>query len=155
MSKKLNGNVAYSAGLRRVIDRRRFLALCGGAAATLIIASCVEEEATPEVDQVTLSAAQVPEAGAEPLHSEAGSFYLINNDNELLALYSRCTHQGCGVEWKPDQQGFACPCHGSQFDRRGIRTDGPAERPLDLMAIRSQPDGSLVIDTGKITQRGG
>ena len=149
------GNVAHSEGLRKIIDRRRFLTLCGGAVATLVVASCTDPDAKPEVDRVTLASGQIPTAGGEPLHSEDGRFYLINNDDELLALYTQCTHQGCTVAWQSDNQRFACPCHGSKFDRHGVRTDGPAKRPLDLMAIRRRPDGSLVIDTSDITEREG
>jgi len=147
------GNVAHSVGLQKFINRRRFLALCAGAAATLVIASCGDKDAEPEVDQVTLAGSEIPAPGGDPLHSEDGRFYLINNDDELLALYTRCTHQGCTVGWKSGEQRFACPCHGSKFDRRGVRTDGPAKRPLDLMAIQPQPAGGLVIATSEITER--
>lgn len=153
MTSKTQGDVIRSEGLRKMISRRRFLALCGGAAATLVIASCTDQDAEPEVDQVTLTEGQIPVSGGDPLYSDAGRFYLINNENELLALYTKCTHQGCTVEWESDRQRFACPCHGSKFDRNGVRTDGPAKRPLDLMAIRTEPDGRLIIDTGNITER--
>ncbi len=153
MKSNFDGSDAHSGGLRRPIDRRRFLALCGVAAATLVVASCGNADSGPEVEQVSFTNGQIPVDGGEPIHSEEGRVYLIHNDERLLALYSRCTHQGCTVQWKSDRQVFACPCHGSTFDRNGVRMDGPAKRPLDLMAVRPQPDGSVVIDTGDITRR--
>lgn len=153
MMSATQGNVTRSENLRRMLTRRRFLTLCAGAAATLVIASCVDKDAEPEVDQVTLTGSEIPEPGGEPFHSEEGRFYLINNDDELLALYTRCTHQGCTVEWQSGEQHFACPCHGSRFDRQGVRTDGPAKRPLDLMAIQPRPGGGLVVATSEVTER--
>jgi Rieske Fe-S protein len=58
------------------------------------------------------------------------------NDHDWLApramfvvFSNRCTHVGCPAQ--ATSVGFACPCHGSQFDERGARTAGPAPRPLD------------------------
>ena len=45
-----------------------------------------------------------------------------------LVLSSRCTHQGCPVDWKEDR--FSCPCHGSAFDQGGNVVNGPATKPL-------------------------
>jgi Rieske Fe-S protein len=50
-------------------------------------------------------------------------------DAMFVVFSNRCTHVGCPVVATP--QGFACPCHGSQFDPKGQRTAGPAIRPLD------------------------
>jgi cytochrome b6-f complex iron-sulfur subunit len=61
----------------------------------------------------------------------------------------------CTVEWKSGEQRFKCPCHGSRFDRHGLRVASPAERPLDLMAIERQPNGVIQIDTASITERWG
>lgn len=152
MSEK-RGYDALSDGLQKTINRRRFLVFTGGAAATLLVAACGDKDAEPEVDRVEIDGTEIPEPGGEPLYSRDGRFYLINNDDGLLAIYTKCTHQGCTVEWKSERQGFECPCHGSKFDRNGIRTDGPAERPLDLMAIRQLPDGSLVVETNAISKR--
>ena len=48
-----------------------------------------------------------------------------------------------------------CPCHGSRYDRLGIKADGPqygpAPRSMDRFSITVDGDGVLTIDTGKIT----
>lgn len=136
-----------------MITRRRFLSLCGGLIASALVAACIQEGSEPEVDSVTVNAGDIPPVGDDPLHSDEGRFYLIHNEDGLLALYSKCTHQGCTVDWKDDQQGFHCPCHGSRYDRHGVDIQGPAERPLELMAITVQSDGSLLVDTTAITER--
>jgi Rieske Fe-S protein len=48
----------------------------------------------------------------------------------MFVIWSNhCTHVGCPVQ--TTGVGFSCPCHGSQYDRRGQRTAGPAVRALD------------------------
>jgi cytochrome b6-f complex iron-sulfur subunit len=48
---------------------------------------------------------------------------------------------------------YRCPCHGSMYDSDGVRTGGPAPRPLDLMKITVVGDGSVHVATGDITTR--
>jgi Rieske Fe-S protein len=50
-------------------------------------------------------------------------------DAMFIVWSNRCTHVGCPVQ--ATGVGFACPCHGSQFDQQGARTAGPAIRSLD------------------------
>jgi len=45
-----------------------------------------------------------------------------------LALLLECTHRGCQV--RPNNNGFACPCHGSEFNQTGKVTNEPADKPL-------------------------
>jgi len=73
----------------------------------------------------------------------------------VRALYQRCPHLGCKPN--PCQKNFwmECPCHGSRYDRLGIKAlgpqYGPAPRSMDRFATRVEADGTLVINTGKIT----
>ena len=53
---------------------------------------------------------------------------IYNNGDEYVAYSLTCTHLGCTVE--EDGEGFACPCHGSRFDRDGLVLVGPAKKPL-------------------------
>jgi cytochrome b6-f complex iron-sulfur subunit len=80
---------------------------------------------------------------------QKGRFYVsCLEDGGLLALWQRCTHLGCTVPWRADEDQFHCPCHSSLFDRRGEVTGGPAPRPLDLFPI-SLKDGQLIVDTAR------
>ena len=90
-----------------------------------------------------------------------GRFYVSRLPGGLLALYRKCTHLGCVVPWRPDEQSedslaatgrFNCPCHGSRFDRYGVVKGGPAPRPLDIFPI-SIEGGKVIVDTGTITSR--
>ncbi|HEY6056489.1 MAG TPA: Rieske 2Fe-2S domain-containing protein [Candidatus Limnocylindrales bacterium] len=73
----------------------------------------------------------------------------------VRALYQRCPHLGCKPN--PCQKNFwlECPCHGSRYDRLGIKAAGaqygPAPRSMDRFAVSVDGSGVLTIDTGKIT----
>jgi quinol---cytochrome c reductase iron-sulfur subunit, bacillus type len=51
-------------------------------------------------------------------------------DAMFVVFSNRCMHLGCPVA-VAQGVGFACPCHGGQYDKEGRRTAGPPIRPLD------------------------
>lgn len=71
----------------------------------------------------------------------------------VRTLYQRCTHLGCTPNFCPTNFWFECPCHGSRYDRLGIKVLGlgPAPRSLDRFASVVDAKGVLTVDTGKIT----
>lgn len=73
----------------------------------------------------------------------------------VRALYQRCPHLGCKPNPCLKNFWLECPCHGSRYDRLGIKADGaqygPAPRSMDRFAISVDGDGVLTINTGKIT----
>lgn len=97
----------------------------------------------------------IPAPGDPPYKYLPGKFWLINNDDGALALYWKCPHLGCTVPWEASEGQFHCPCHQSIYDRHGVRIDGPAPRPMDLMALRVDELGNVVVHTGEITEREG
>jgi len=64
--------------------------------------------------------------------------------NNLLAVNPKCTHQGCTVEWQTQEQTFACPCHGSEFDAQGQVISGPATQPLSSYPVKIEGGQVLV-----------
>ncbi|WP_324715706.1 Rieske 2Fe-2S domain-containing protein [Carboxydochorda subterranea] len=81
-----------------------------------------------------------------------GKFWLSRTPQGAIALYWRCTHLGCTVPWREDEQLFHCPCHGSIYERNGQNIAGPAPRPLDYMTVEVV-NGHLVVNTGEIHER--
>jgi cytochrome b6-f complex iron-sulfur subunit len=73
----------------------------------------------------------------------------------VRALYQRCPHLGCKPNPCLKNFWMECPCHGSRYDRLGIKADGaqygPAPRGMDRFSISVDGAGVLSIDTGKIT----
>lgn len=62
----------------------------------------------------------------------------------LYALSAVCTHLGCIV--RGESEGFACPCHGSLYDKTGRVVRGPAPRALTAVSLTLEPNGNLYAD---------
>jgi cytochrome b6-f complex iron-sulfur subunit len=124
---------------------------------------------------VTVPADRIPHPGAEPVRVSEGQFWLVNlagaegdvlgigGTGGLVALWWKCPHLGCAVPWNAGFQGsqvnfpgingwFRCPCHGSTYSRAGIRVFGPAPRPMDTMDLSVNADGSVSVNTGRVTR---
>lgn len=136
------------------VNRRQFLTVSSGLLAGAFLSACLNfSDEEPEPKPVPLDPGEVPPAGGAPLHNSSERFFLINNDDGLLAFSTRCTHQGCNVRWEDARNEFHCPCHGSTFNRHGEPTNGPAPRPLDLLAVTVEPSGKVVVTAGPTTRR--
>ena len=86
-------------------------------------------------------------AGADP----TGDGTAVN----VRALYQRCPHLGCKPNPCLKNFWFECPCHGSRYDRLGIKAlgaqYGPAPRSMDRFSVVVDGGGALSVDTLKIT----
>lgn len=60
-----------------------------------------------------------------------------------------CTHLGCTVNMV--DTGYACPCHGSTYDRHGLNTGGPAPLPLVYYQVFKGASGEIMVDKSKTT----
>jgi cytochrome b6-f complex iron-sulfur subunit len=73
----------------------------------------------------------------------------------VRALYQRCPHLGCKPNACIRNFWLECPCHGSRYDRLGIKAAGtqfgPAARGMDRFSESVDAEGVLTLDTGKIT----
>jgi Rieske Fe-S protein len=67
-------------------------------------------------------------------HAEDAMFVVFSN---------RCMHLGCPIA--ATSLGFACPCHGGQYDTNGARTAGPPIRSLDRFQWEVRNDSELWI----------
>jgi cytochrome b6-f complex iron-sulfur subunit len=103
--------------------------------------------------EITVPGSLIPAVGDPPYVDQAGKFFLINNEDGVLALYWKCPHLGCTVPWNDSAGDFQCPCHGSVYDRTGVLISGPAPRPMDLMELTPDGQGNLIVNTGEITER--
>ncbi len=73
--------------------------------------------------------------------------------DRLFVIYARCTHLGCTPDWKPAENKFKCPCHGSGYDDEGVNFEGPAPRPMDRAHIELAPDGQILVNVAKLYQQ--
>ena len=70
---------------------------------------------------------------------------IYNTGGKYIAYSLICTHLGCIVE--EDGAGFACPCHGSRFDKDGMVLQGPAKEPLRQLRVEVMEDNTLRLYT--------
>src|SRR5262245_31702470 len=62
--------------------------------------------------------------------------WVVRNAERLFVIYAKCTHLGCTPDWKPSENKFKCPCHGSGYDSEGLNFEGPAPRPMDRAQVQ-------------------
>jgi len=78
----------------------------------------------------------------------AQKLYVVHDEAGFFAMSSVCTHLGCMTRYDDARQGIFCPCHGSQYDKQGRVTGGPAPRPLVRLELTLER-GRLVVDSRK------
>jgi cytochrome b6-f complex iron-sulfur subunit len=124
------------------------------------------------LDEVKVANATLPvDEGYPAYFSSAKAFVMLVNPSQqqflpgedptgdgtnvnVRALYQRCPHLGCKPN--PCEKNFwlECPCHGSRYDRLGVKAAGsaygPAPRGMDRFGVIVDNEGVLTIDTGKI-----
>jgi cytochrome b6-f complex iron-sulfur subunit len=73
-------------------------------------------------------------------------------NTNVRTLYQRCPHLGCKPNFCTTNYWFECPCHGSRYDRLGVKVLelGPAPRGMDRFAHTIE-GGVLTVDTSRIT----
>lgn len=127
-------------------SRRRFLHLVArtGAAAGIAAlgAGCGGE---------IIPAGNIADLPEGTLRAVGQTWVAIGRDEDgVYAMKLICTHAQCNIaEQGPiDPAGIRCDCHGSQFDRNGYVTKGPAEQPLEHCKVDIDADGNITVDTG-------
>ena len=103
----------------------------------------------------TVAASEVPPVNGKPYVDPPGKYYLVHNQEGVMALYWKCVHLGCTVPWIESEEQFHCPCHGSLYDYNGVRTGGPEPRPLDLMDVRVELNGDVIVANEDRSTRSG
>jgi cytochrome b6-f complex iron-sulfur subunit len=107
--------------------------------------------------------AYVPDARAYIVLIDTGQQRFLPGDDpngdgtalNVRGLYQRCPHLGCRPNPCLKNFWMECPCHGSRYDRLGIKAAGPqygpAPRGMDRFSLSVDGSGVLTLDTGKIT----
>jgi cytochrome b6-f complex iron-sulfur subunit len=88
--------------------------------------------------------------GVDTKFQQQYRIWVVRNAERLFVIYARCTHFGCTPDWKPSENKFKCPCHGSGYTNEGINFEGPAPRPMDRAHVELDPTGQIVVDTARL-----
>jgi nitrite reductase/ring-hydroxylating ferredoxin subunit len=68
--------------------------------------------------------ADLPAGSAVRFTTAAFAGYVVNDNGEIRALSSVCSHMGCTLYFRPDWKDLRCPCHGASFDLKGWLANG-------------------------------
>lgn len=90
--------------------------------------------------------------GVDTKFQQKYRIWVDRTPDRLFIIYARCTHLGCTPDWKPSENKFKCPCHGSGYDSEGINFEGPAPRPMDRARVELSPDGQILVDVSRLYQ---
>jgi cytochrome b6-f complex iron-sulfur subunit len=90
--------------------------------------------------------------GVDTKFQQRFRIWVDRTPDRIFVIYARCTHLGCTPDWKPAENKFKCPCHGSGYDSEGVNFEGPAPRPMDRARVEIAPDGQILVDVSKLYQ---
>ncbi len=119
--------------------RREFLAV---ASLTLALPSCNWFD-EPEAPLLPLEELLAKRRHIADFNGDA-VFVGLDDDDCPYALSLVCTHKKCTVGFKPELDGFLCPCHKGRYDRFGQVISGKPPRPLERFALQER-DGVVWI----------
>ncbi|WP_229208799.1 QcrA and Rieske domain-containing protein [Dyadobacter luticola] len=84
----------------------------------------------------------------------AGGFQVIGDtivahtaSGSYVALSKTCTHEGTTIGFRPAQNDFRCPNHGSEFSTTGAVEEGPATTALKAYKTALSTDGNTLTVT--------
>ena len=88
--------------------------------------------------------------GIDEKYKMTHRIWVDRTSDRLFVIFARCTHLGCTPDWKPSENKFKCPCHGSGYDIEGINFEGPAPRPMDRCHVELDAEGQIVVDASRL-----
>jgi cytochrome b6-f complex iron-sulfur subunit len=84
--------------------------------------------------------------------AEENFFLVRSREGGFLAIYRRCPHLGCTVNWNSVDEHFLCPCHASKFDIYGDFESQPVPRALDIFPVTID-EQMVTVDTSQLERR--
>jgi len=88
--------------------------------------------------------------GVDEKFKQAYRIWVVKEPPRLFCIFAKCTHLGCTPDWKPAENKFKCPCHGSGYTPEGINFEGPAPRPMDRAHVELNAQGEIIVDTSRL-----
>ena len=128
------------------LGRRKLLLVGGGVVCAHAIGCGGSEPIVLPAEIPAGNKAGVPLNTLVPVSGAAAA--IARDSGGIYALSLVCTHQGCDIAANGGPVTFNvihCGCHGSEFDHLGNVRLGPANRPLDHLAVTADAAGALTI----------
>ncbi len=90
----------------------------------------------PTVNVLVASLNDIPAEASRTYKDLSGrKFLLVHSGDGIQAFDTTCTHLGCQVFWRAQEQKFHCPCHEGYFDADGRPIQGPPVTPLRRLPV--------------------
>lgn len=130
-------------------SRREFLrqlTVLGGVA--LVLPAVAEAGVTwaPAGDASRFQAGRFTRVTLPDKYNAEELYVTRTDDGPPLALWSRCTHKGCLVDWRQEERQFECPCHRGRYDAAGKNIGGPPPQPLRRLQTKVDAGGILWVE---------
>jgi len=100
------------------------------------------EDGRAVVEGVIASEVARPGMGKNGGYGGRGLVVFRNQEGELKAFDSKCTHAGCNVAFEGER--IFCHCHGGTYDLNGKNIAGPPPKPLKELGVVEE-DGTLYV----------
>ncbi len=98
-----------------------------------------------EVDELVVGkASEVPADTGKIFQFNKDKVIVVNNGGSLTACSAVCTHLGCLVQWKEDENLIYCACHGARYQQTGEIISGPQPLPLAPFSVKVDGDDLVV-----------
>ena len=126
------------------LSSRLFLAASGFFGLGMVLRYLGFQDGSAPPDSFDLGPAENYPPGSRTVITQTPAI-VLHTASGFIAYSLVCPHLGCTIQ--PVNDGFGCPCHGSQFAEDGALRKGPAVRPMRRLRIDLSPDGHLIVYT--------
>lgn len=136
-------------------DRRNFLGKAVGGIGAVVAAGTLypvvkyiippAKKEAKELDEIVVGkASEVPPDSGKIYQFNKDKVIVVNNGGKLSAVSAVCTHLGCLVQWKADENIIYCACHGARYKDNGQIISGPQPLPLAQYNVRVDGDDLVI-----------
>ena len=127
-------------------DRRELLrVLAGGAGACLgAVLGCAKPAPTLKPTQTLVPLDSLVPGTRKVILVAGRPVEVVKRASGLEARSLMCSHFGCVVKWKEDEQIYQCPCHEGRYDADGNVLSGPPPLPLAKVPVALAGNAAVV-----------
>lgn len=72
-------------------------------------------------------------------------FCIFSESEHIWAVSRKCTHLGCRLNYKEEEDILECPCHQSRFATTGTVINGPSKTELKRYKVEKNTDPPFFI----------
>ncbi len=143
------------------VSRRKFLDyLLAGSAGVwgAAVAAPLLQYLTPLQESGGATDVELTQAEKNKIANEGFAMVRVGRDRVIVfqdakgtlrALSAKCTHEGCTVTYRGDEEIIWCACHNGRFDKDGLNISGPPPRPLKPFKVVGQLASKVLVMAGE------